>query len=85
MIESDTKLKDVLKQLQRIAGVSFQRKITHEELSKLAGVNKRVIDEWMRGAIKPPAMIATFELLSKLPNEDVLKVLDYWKQLDKNH
>lgn len=78
--QNKTKLKDTLKQLQRLAGVSFERKITHKDISELAGVKKRVIDEWMRGAVNPLAMTATFELLSKLPEKDVLEVLRYWKK-----
>lgn len=82
---NETKLRDTLRQLQRLAGVSFERKITHKDLSELAGVKKRVVDEWMRGAAKPPAMAATFELLSKLQEKDVLEILKYWKKLDDNH
>lgn len=78
--QNETKLKDTLKQLQRLAGVSFERKITHQDISELAGVKKRVVDEWMRGAISPPAMAATFELLSKLPENDVSAILKYWKR-----
>ena len=80
-IQNESKLKNTLKQLQRMAGVAFERKITHKELSELAGVKKRVIDEWMRGSVKPPAMTATFEILSKLPDKDVLEILKYWKKL----
>lgn len=83
--QSETKLKETLRQLQRLAGVSFERKITHKDLSELAGVKKRVVDEWMRGAVQPPAMTATFELLSKLRDQDVLEVLKYWKKLDENN
>lgn len=81
---NETKLRDTLRQLQRLAGVSFERKITHKDLSELAGVNKRVVDEWMRGAVQPPAMTAAFELLSKLQDKDVLEVLKYWKKLKEN-
>lgn|GEM_PF-3817284 len=79
-----TKLRDTLRQLQRLAQVSFSREITHKEISEMAGVRKRLVDEWMRGAIRPLAMAATFELLSKLQDHDVLEVLKYWKQLDEN-
>lgn len=74
------KLQATLKHLQRRAGVSFERKITHQDISDLAGVKKRAVDEWMRGATTPPAMTAIFELLSKLPSEDVLAILDFWKK-----
>lgn len=83
--QNETKLKDTLRHLQRLAGVSFERKITHKDLSELAGVKKRVIDEWMRGAVQPPAMSAAFELLSKLQEKDVLEVLKYWKKHDGNN
>jgi len=84
-LRNETKLRDTLRQLQRLAGVSFERKITHKDLSELAGVKKRAVDEWMRGAVQPPAMAATFELLSKLQEQDVLEVLKYWKKLNEKN
>ncbi len=77
---TETRLKNTLKQLQRMAGVSLERRVTHKDMSEWAGVKKRVVDEWMRGAVAPPAMTAVFELLSKLPNDDVQKILEYWKK-----
>jgi transcriptional regulator with XRE-family HTH domain len=73
-------LKETLKQLQRVFSVSLARKITHQDLSNMTGVNKRSIDEWMRGGVNPPPMIAIFELLSKLPEKDALEILDFWKK-----
>lgn len=81
--QNETKIRDTLRQLQRLAAVSFRRKITHKELSELAGVKKRLVDEWMRGSIQPQAMAATFELLSNLHDQDVIEVLKYWKQFDE--
>lgn len=75
----DTKLKITLKHLQQRAGVAFAKRITHQDISELAGVNKRAVDEWMRGGVAPPAMVAVFELLSKLPEEDALAILNFWK------
>ena len=84
-IKIETKLQKTLRQLQRLAAVSLSRNVTHKDISDLAGVSKRVVDEWMRGAVKPPAMAATFELLSKLQEKDALEVLNYWKKLDETN
>lgn len=61
------------------AQVTFDRKLTHKELAEMAGVTKRSLDEWMRGGTNPPGMSAILELLSRLPTDDAIAVLNYWK------
>lgn len=78
-VNNDAKLQNTLKHLQRRAQVSFDRKLTHKELAEMAGVKKRSLDEWMRGATSPLGMGAILELLSRLPTDDAIAVLDYWK------
>lgn len=77
--DSVARVQNTLKHLQRRAQVTFDRKLTHKELAEMAGVKKRSLDEWMRGATSPPGMSAILELLSQLPADDVIAVLNYWK------
>ena len=77
--DNAAKLRNTLKHLQRRAQVTFDRKLTHKELAEMAGVKKRSLDEWMRGATSPPGMSAILELLSRLPTDDAVAVLNYWK------
>lgn len=77
--ESENKLMGALKQIQLRAQVKYGRLLTHNDLAEIAGVNKRSIGDWMRGVCAPPGMSAIFELLSCLDEQDVLIVLNGWR------
>lgn len=63
--------------LQRIQN----RRLTHSDMATMVGVSKRTFSEWMRdGGATPVAMEAILLMLSMLPNEDVLKIVDNWRQ-----
>lgn len=50
-------------------------------MAQLIGVSKRAFAEWMReGGSTPTAIEATLLMLSMLPNEDVLKIIEKWRQ-----
>ena len=63
--------------LQRVKN----QRLTHADMAKLAGVSKRTFSEWMRdGGAAPVAMEAMLSMLSMLPHEDVLKIVENWRQ-----
>jgi DNA-binding transcriptional regulator YiaG len=63
--------------LQRV----HNRRLTHADMATMLGVSKRTFSEWMRdGGATPVAMEAILLMLSMLPNEDVLKIVDNWRQ-----
>jgi predicted XRE-type DNA-binding protein len=63
--------------LQRIQN----RRLTHADMATLIGVSKRTFSEWMRdGGTAPVAMDAILSMLSMLPNEDVLKIVENWRE-----
>lgn len=73
------RLTATLKQLKRIFSKHEKKDLTNQDISTLAGVSKRCVDEWMRGTNAPTSMAAILELLSKLPEDDVIEILDFWK------
>lgn len=76
---NDSKLQDSLKQIQLRAQVAFGRTLTHGDMAQLAGVGARSLGDWMRGVTAPIGMSAVFELLSRLPEDDAIAVLNYWR------
>jgi predicted site-specific integrase-resolvase len=49
-------------------------------MAKLVGVSKRTFSEWMRdGGAAPVAMEAVLTMLSMIPSEDVLKIIENWR------
>lgn len=78
---NSTDITELLSAIRTRAQVGAKRNLTHKELADIAGVSKRSIDEWMRGAIVPPGMRATFKLLSCLSDEDVVQVVETWRKM----
>lgn len=74
-----TKISSTLFQIRQRAQLCIGHNLTHQELADIAGVSKRSIDEWMRGATNPPGMSAVLKLLSNLPAKDVIEVVEFWK------
>lgn len=55
------------------------RRISYAEMAEEIGVSQRAFAEWMRGARAPAAMEALLRMLSMLPEDDVLRVLESWR------
>lgn len=73
------RIQDVLNELQRRLQVAQHKRVTQKDMALLAQTSHRTIAEWMRGATSPKAMGALLNLLSELPSQDVLAILEYWK------
>jgi transcriptional regulator with XRE-family HTH domain len=58
------------------------RRITYADMASTLGVSHRAFSEWMRGAREPAAMEALLKMLSMLPSDEVLRVLDVWRDGD---
>ena len=80
--QSETKLQFALRQVQLRAQLKLDRELTHGEMAEMAGVTARSFGDWMRGVSSPNGMSAVFELLSQLPESDVLIILKQWKERD---
>lgn len=81
---SDTLLRDSLKQIQLRAQVALGRSLTHSDMAEIAGVGARSFGDWMRGVTAPTCMAAVFQLLSQLPEDEAIAVLDYWRTHSAN-
>ncbi len=84
--KNHTKIQETLNMvvfgLQRVQN----QRLTHADMATLVGVSKRTFSEWMRdGGATPVAMEAILLMLSMLPNEDVLKIVDSWRHERSTH
>jgi hypothetical protein len=61
------------------AQVRLGKDLTNGELAELAGVGERSFGDWMRGTYAPAGVVAIFELLSFLSENEVTEVLNYWR------
>lgn len=55
------------------------RDINYKEMASRIGVSQRTYTEYIRGNIQPKAMSAIMNLLTKLDNDDLLKIIDEWR------
>ena len=56
------------------------RRITYDDMATSLDVSSRAFSEWMRGAREPAAMEALLTMLSMLPKDELLRIVDMWKQ-----
>lgn len=59
--------------------VSEGRRLTYRDLAQMAGTSERTMAEWMRGATSPMAMNGLLNLMSALKADDVIQVLEHWR------
>ncbi len=78
MNDNSSKISQTMLQIKSRAQAKLGRKLTNNGMAKLAGVSKRSVDEWMRGAINPSGT-GLLLLLSLLDTDDLVKVVDIWK------
>jgi hypothetical protein len=62
--------------LQRAAN----KRISYASMASSLGISERAFAEWMRGAREPVAMEALLRMLSMLPDEEVSRVLNVWRE-----
>lgn len=77
---SDTQLQKTLNSILFSLQRAQNRRVTYAYLAEQIGVSHRTLAEWMRGACEPAAMEAILALLSMLPNEDIVRVIDVWRK-----
>lgn len=78
MHDNSSKISLTMLQIKSRAQAKLGRKLTNYGMAKLAGVSKRSVDEWMRGA-NSPSGTALLVLLSLLDDDDLVKVVNIWK------
>jgi hypothetical protein len=80
MHKNHTKIQETLNRvvfsLQRVQN----RRLTYADMAAMVGVSKRTFAEWMReGGTTPDAMEVIMLMLAMLPNEDVLNIVEKWR------
>lgn len=55
-------------------------KKTQAEVAKAIGIKHRTYVEYLRGVNKPLGMIALLNLLSQLPERDLVDLINEWKE-----
>jgi DNA-binding XRE family transcriptional regulator len=58
-----------------IEAQNFGRKISHKDMAKEVGVSMRTYQDWRLGNTKPQAVMAAFKMLSKLDEDEALRVI----------
>ena len=79
MVNTTSKLRETLTFVHLYTQMSQKRRISYNEMAKLAGVSQRTFAEWMRGACSPSAVEAVLRMLALLPGEEIDKALEIWR------
>lgn len=84
MHNNEPSLHNTLNAIQLRLSVHEGKRLTQSRLAELAGVGKRSLGEWMRGATAPPGTIVLLRLLSMLSDEELVEVISEWRQPSKS-
>lgn len=60
-------------------------KISQKDMAEMIGVKPRTYTEYTRGTNEPLAMKAILNMLNKLDNEDIIKVVRSWELKTKEN
>lgn len=73
------KLKDFIKQTHRMIEATERKDYRQSDMAKAIHCNERTYGEYLRGGLDPSAMKTLLNLLSKLNDEDLIKVIRTWE------
>lgn len=73
-------LKDILGKIHRTLEAEQNRTIHQPVIAKEVGVSGRTYGDYLRGTLEPKAMKALLNLLAKLENEDIVKIIRLWEE-----
>ena len=73
-------LKDFIKQCQRMVEVKDCKDYKYSCMSKILGVSERTYGEYIRGDISPLSAKALLNLLSRMDDEDIIKMIRKWEK-----
>jgi transcriptional regulator with XRE-family HTH domain len=80
MRQNSSHLSDALNAIMFSLQRMQNRRITYAAMADMLGISQRAFSEWMRGAREPAAMEALLKMLSMLSNEEVVRILDIWRE-----
>lgn len=73
-------LKDILGKIHRTLEADKNKTIPQPIMAKEVGVSGRTYGDYLRGTLEPKAMKALLNLLTKLENEDIVKIIRLWEE-----
>lgn len=74
------KFKEFIKQCQRIIEVKDCKDYKYSCMAEIIGVSERTYGEYIRGMISPLAAKALLNLLSRMDDEDIIKMIRRWEK-----
>lgn len=73
-------LKEILGKIHRTLEADQNRAIQQPIMAKEVGVSGRTYGDYLRGTLEPKAMKALLNLLAKLEDEDIVKIIRLWEE-----
>lgn len=72
-------LKDFIRQAHRIVETNENRDYRQADMAKAIDCNERTYGEYLRGGLSPSSMKTLLNLLAKLKDEDIIRVIRAWE------
>lgn len=74
------KLSQIIYKIHKLIEAKELKNITKREMAGRLGISERTYVEWLRETNEPIAMKAVLDMLSQLKDDDILQVIEAWKQ-----
>ncbi|MCT7634562.1 XRE family transcriptional regulator [Aliarcobacter butzleri] len=73
-------LKDIINKIHKLIEAKEIKTISQPNMAKRIGVSSRTYTEYSRGTNKPLGMKALLNMLNELDDEDIVKIIRFWKE-----
>ena len=73
-------LKDIINKIHKLIEAKEIKTISQPNMAKRIGVSSRTYTEYSRGTNKPLGMKALLNMLNELNDEDIVKIIRFWKE-----
>lgn len=71
---------DLLKKAHFLIEAKEEKSISYAAMSERLGISERTYTEYRRGTNSPKAMRAILNLLTQLNDDDVMRVIEFWRE-----
>lgn len=73
-------LNKLINKIHKLIEVKEIKTISQPNMAKRIGVQPRTYTEYSRGTNQPLAMKALLNMLNELDDEDIVKIIRFWKE-----
>lgn len=73
-------LKDIINKIHKLIEAKEIKTISQPNMAKRIGVSSRTYTEYSRGTNQPLGMKALLNMLNELDDEDIVKIIRFWKE-----